>query len=85
MKETIDQYMSAYSKIWARCKEVAEHYYKAGLWIKGIHYISDFEIYSGTITIIEQSHGCDLEFSLEDFIDPQKLEEAIKKDIEESL
>ena len=84
-KETVDQYLSAYSKIWKRCKEIAEYYYKSGLWIKGIHYISDFEIYGETITIIEQAHGCDLEFSLEDFIDSHKLEEAIKKDIEESL
>ena len=84
-KEILDQYLSSYSQIWARCKEVAEYYYEFGLWIKGIHYISDFEIYGETITIIEQAHGCDLEFSLEDFIDPHKLEEAIRKDIKESL
>lgn len=84
-KETVDQYLSLYSKIWARCKEIAKYYYESGLWIKGIHYISDFEIYDGTITIIEQAHGCDLEFKIEDFLDDTKLEEAIKKDIKESL
>ena len=85
IKEAIDQYLSGYSKIWDRCKKVAEYYYESGLWKRGINYISDFEIYDGTITIIEQAHGCDLEFKLEDFIDDTKLEEVIKKDIKESL
>lgn len=84
-KEILDQYLSSYSQIWARCKEIAEYYYKSGLWIRGINYISNFGVYDGMITIIEQPHGCDLEFGIEDFIDPHKLEEAIKKDIEESL
>lgn len=84
-KEIVDQYLSTYSKIWARCKEVAEYYYESGLWIKGIHYISDFDISDGIITIIEQAHGQDLEFKLEDFIDNTKLEEAIRKDIESEV
>lgn len=82
-KKDIDIYESSRSKIWRRCQDIAQYYYDSGLWIKGIHYISDFYINYDTIEIFEQAHGCDLEFKLEDFVNDEKLIIAIKNDIEE--
>ena len=79
----IKLYESSRSHIWRRCLEIAEYYYKSGLWIKGIHYISDFYISYDKIEIFEQAHGCDLEFYLDDFNDDEKLLKAIENDIKE--
>lgn len=80
-KTDIDTYNNIYVFIWKRCKEIAEYYYNSGLYKRGIHYISGFDIYDNKITIFEQSHGQDLEFDMDDFIDDKKLKIAIKNDI----
>lgn len=81
-KEIVDTFNSCYSKIWRRCREITEYYYNSGLWIKGIHYICDFDG-NNTIEICEGAHGQDLCFDLDDFYDNERLIKAIEEDIKE--
>lgn len=85
ISDAIDNYYSAHAAIWHRCKEVAEKYYEAGIYIRGIHHISNFEIDGSTITIYEGAQCMDIELPISAFVDDNKLAIAISKDIQEYL
>ena len=84
-KPFMDLYLSMRSEIWRRCQNIAECYYDAKLWTKGINYITNFDIEDDKIIIYEGAHGMDLEFELEDFFDNEKLESSIIEDINNCL